>query len=185
MRADDVAEKGTKDIDAQIAAGAEDRQVANRLEIRRQPGQRDVVASEAASGEERGEECPAAKRRAEDLDEPQPSVLRRGCLHRREDLRLLHVALNPPHQQRRNQPQHEEISPRDLGAGHAEDDREQQHGGAIADRPAALHAADRSAANALVDDLAHQHGAGGPFAAEAEALHAAREQQLVVRLREA
>src|SRR3546814_2038365 len=47
-------------------------------------------------------------------------------------------------------------------------DELQQHGDAPADRPARLHGADGTAAVFGTDRLAHQHGAGGPFAAEAE-----------------
>src|SRR3546814_17279919 len=63
-------------------------------------------------------------------------------------------------------------------------DELQQHGDAPADRPARLHGADGTAAVFGTDRLAHQHGAGGPFAAEAETQQGTGDEQLLVILRE-
>ena len=67
---------------------------------------------------------------------------------------------------------------------HGESRRVEQHRGAPADSPAALHRAERLAPVLGPDDLRHQHRAARPFGAEAEALDRLGEQQLPEDLRE-
>ena len=102
-----------------------------------------------------------------------------------EHFRLRHAAPDPQHQQRRRQSDPEHHAPGGRVGQHGIEQRVHQRRGAPAHRPAALHETDGAAAIFVADDFAHQHRAGRPFGAEAEALQRARHEQLLEILREA
>ena len=152
----------------------------------RQPGDDGVAAALDAQSQSRGEDGRAQQRRLEDRQRVVADAGRLvgapGCY---EQLRLLDEAADVQHQQRRGEPDPEDRAP-GIGVGqHGEEQGREQGGAAPADGIAALDRADRLAAMGRPDDLAHQHGAGSPFAAEAQALQAAHDQQLVEAVGEA
>ena len=120
---------------------------------------------------ERGEQMADADRRA-----IAPSVA--------EDFGLLDVTADPEDQTCRQQADREQNAPGDrLGQKRVERGVDERRG-APADRPTGLHDADAAAAVFVADHLAHQHGAGSPFAAEAEPVQCPQYEELLEILRE-
>src|SRR4030095_8622839 len=115
-----------------------------------QPGQRDVVAAEAARREHRREDRAAPESGAEDLEELKAAAGGLRAAHLPEHFRLLHVAADPEREEGRKQSEEEEIAPGDFRRRYAEHDREQEHGEPVADGPSALDAPDGAAADPLV-----------------------------------
>ena len=102
-----------------------------------------------------------------------------------EDLRILHVAADVEHQQRRQDADPEQGAPGRLLGQQREGDRVEERGGPPADCPAALNRAHRLAAMLGAHHLGDQHRAHRPLAAEPQALQRAHDQQLLERVGEA
>jgi hypothetical protein len=105
------------------------------------------------------------------------------CLAVAANFRFLDEAADEEHQRRGRDTDPEQRAPGVLLRQHGDQQRVEQRRGTPADRPAGLHDANRSAAIAVSNHLAHQHRAGGPFATEAQALQCAKDKQLVEVLR--
>ena len=95
--------------------------------------------------------------------------------------RLFHAAPDPEREQRREDADEEHRAPSEARQHDRHDDRRQ----AVADRPAALHDAERLAAMLLRPRLADQRRAARPLAAHAEAEQHAEDRELPEVLREA
>ena len=121
-------------------------------------------------------------------DRPEGRALRRVLLPGEvalEHLGLGHVLADVQHQEGRQHADPEQAAPGPLRRQQREGQRVQDRRRAPAHRPAALHRAHGLAAMLGADDLAHQHRADGPLAAEAQALQRAQHEQLFEVLREA
>ena len=148
-------------------------------QIGRQPAEDGVVAAERGRGEQAGRRRHPEQRPFEDLAGTDPDVgLFLQASRLPKDFGFLQMTAEEQDSDGRQQAEPEHGPPGDVLRQDGEDDGEQEGGGAIAHRPAALHGADGAAAIFLADHLAHQGGARGPFASEAEALEAARDHQL-------
>src|SRR5947209_10299451 len=91
---------------------------------------------------------------------------RRAISGAAEDFGLLDVTADPEYQSCRQQADREQNAPGDrLGQKRVERGIEEGRS-APADSPTGLHDANPTAAVFVTDHLAHQHGAGSPFAAE-------------------
>ena len=101
-----------------------------------------------------------------------------------ENFGLLDVTADPENQTCRQQTDREQDTPGDrLGQKRVERGIDKGRG-APADRPTRLHDANPAAAVFVADNLAHQHGAGSPFAAEAEPVQCPQHEELLEVLRE-
>ena len=89
------------------------------------------------------------------------------------NLRLLNMPADPNDEDSRQQPDREQRAPGYLFGQECVDSGIDQRRGAPANRPAGLHQPDGTPSVFVADHLAHQHGARGPFAAEAEPVQCA------------
>ena len=101
-----------------------------------------------------------------------------------ENLRLVDMPPDPDNKDRRDQADGEQRAPGDRLRQKRIESRVDECGDAPADGPPGLHQADGATAVLVADDLAHQHGAGRPFAAKAEPVQRAQDEQLLEILRE-
>ena len=121
----------------------------------------------------------AAKRREQMCRANRPALSPRGV----ENLGFLDMPADPEHHNSRQQSDAEQHAP---GYGFGQKGIERRIDERCAtptDRPAGLHETDAAAAVFVADDFAHQHGAGGPFAAKAEPVQRAQHEQLLEILR--
>ena len=184
--ADEIAAEGAGRADHDVAAGAGDAEVADGAEVGGEPEDDGVAAALDAEGEHGGEEGAADHVGGEDLEGCR--AVAGGCFGFEgagEEGGLGDVAANVDHEEGRQEADEEDGAPGDVGRQGGEDGSGDGGGGEPADGEGALDAADGLAAVLRADDLAHEDGAGGPFAAEAQALEGAEDQKLIVGLGEA
>ncbi len=151
-------------------------------EVGRQPGVHGVVGTQHSRAQQAREDGRAAQGLPENI---QP-VCRRGQRPgARVERRFRHAPAYIDDQQRGGDAEPKEHAPRDLGRQHRIQTAIDQRRRRPADRPAALHEAGGLTAMARLDGLCDQHGADSPFAAEAQALQRAREEQRGIGVSEA
>ncbi|MCY1228387.1 hypothetical protein D9M72_406990 [compost metagenome] len=181
-----VAGEGPGNQHHQVAAGVEHGEIALHLEVGGQPGRHRIVGTLHAGRQQACQHRHAQHAGLEDQHEvialPGAGQLGPGFL---VHLGLGDIAADIQDKDRRQHAGPEQHAPCVLLLEHGIDRPECNRRQAPADGPAALHQSDRLAAVAGPDHLGDQQGTDRPFAAKAQALQHAGQEQLLGGLGEA